>query len=81
MCGGCRQGGNRAAGQGKIPSLSVNHDILNLKHLCLIYLLDPIFLQATAILGVLCAAPLYIFFLGKITPNVHFPDITWFYCL
>uniref|UniRef100_A0A0E0QWA3 Uncharacterized protein n=1 Tax=Oryza rufipogon TaxID=4529 RepID=A0A0E0QWA3_ORYRU len=28
VCGGCGQGGNRAAGQGKIPSLSVNPDLL-----------------------------------------------------
>jgi hypothetical protein len=81
VCGGCGQGGNRAAGEGKIPYLSVNLNLLNLKHLCPIYLLDPIFLQATAILRVLSAAPLYTFFLGKITPNVHFPDITWFYSL
>uniref|UniRef100_A0A0E0IPI4 Uncharacterized protein n=2 Tax=Oryza nivara TaxID=4536 RepID=A0A0E0IPI4_ORYNI len=28
VCGGCGQGGNHAAGQGKIPSLSVNLDLL-----------------------------------------------------
>uniref|UniRef100_A0A0E0AU56 Uncharacterized protein n=1 Tax=Oryza glumipatula TaxID=40148 RepID=A0A0E0AU56_9ORYZ len=28
VCGGCGQGGNRAAGQGKIPSLSVNLNLL-----------------------------------------------------